>query len=693
MPLGKNNLFVGRRDELKELARALREGPAAIGQVATVTGMGGIGKTQLASAFVHRYGQYFEGGVFWLSFAEKESVETEVGLSGGPEGMGLYGKDAAGLADNVALVRSLWKSEMPRLLVFDNCESEALFREWAPKTGGCRVLVTSRRDTWSDDLGVKSIKIEVLGETESIALLKKFRKDIPDKLLLAIADELGFLPLALHVAGSYLKYFGESAQKYLAELSSDSILNHRSLKGEGGRWSPTKHDLDVGRTFAISVERLRADDPVDAVALKLLARIGYLAHGEPIPEYVLFATLGEREDKDALVEKKGLRRLIQVGLVERIETDMVVVHRLVGRYVLDSHGEKEALAGVEAGLLREAKNICNSGIPGPLLVWQVHLKTVTDRASKGDGERGATLCNGLGFHFGMIGEYHKAKPYYEKALAIYQKVLGDLHPHTASSLNNMGSLLQDLGENEAARPYYEKALAIRKKVLGDLNPDTASSLNNMGSLLKAMGETEAARPYYEKALAIYQKVLGDLHPDTASSLNNMGSLLKAMGENEAARPYYEKALAIRKKVLGDLHPDTASSLNNMGYLLKAMGETEAARPYYEKALAIYQKVLGDLHPDTANSLNNMGYLLQAMGETEDARPYYEKALAIRKKVLGDLHPDTAQSLNNMGGLLQAMGENEAARPYLEKALAISVKSLGDQHPNTKIVRGNLESLK
>ena len=71
MPLARNALFVGREEDLKALARALKAGEtAAVGQLATVTGLGGIGKTQLASEFVHRYGQYFAGGVFWLSFAD-----------------------------------------------------------------------------------------------------------------------------------------------------------------------------------------------------------------------------------------------------------------------------------------------------------------------------------------------------------------------------------------------------------------------------------------------------------------------------------------------------------------------------------------------------------------------------------------------------------------------------------------------
>jgi hypothetical protein len=63
MPLARNPLFVGRDADLKALARALKAGEtAAVGQIAAATGLGGIGKTQLASEFVHRYGQYFLGG-------------------------------------------------------------------------------------------------------------------------------------------------------------------------------------------------------------------------------------------------------------------------------------------------------------------------------------------------------------------------------------------------------------------------------------------------------------------------------------------------------------------------------------------------------------------------------------------------------------------------------------------------------
>ncbi len=59
-----------------------------------------------------------------------------------------------------------------------------------------------------------------------------------------------------------------------------------------------------------------------------------------------------------------------------------------------------------------------------------------------------------------------------------------------------------MGDLAAARPYLERALAIYEKALGPDHPDTATSLNNLGGLLQAMGDLAAARPYYERALAI-----------------------------------------------------------------------------------------------------------------------------------------------------------------------------------------------
>ena len=98
-------------------------------------------------------------------------------------------------------------------------------------------------------------------------------------------------------------------------------------------------------------------------------------------------------------------------------------------------------------------------------------------------------------------------------------MLGERHPDTAHSLNNLAGLLDEQGDYAAAKPLYEQALAIRKEVLGERHPATAISLNNLAVLLAAQGDYAGAKPLFEQALAIRSRRARDL--DTAQSLNNL----------------------------------------------------------------------------------------------------------------------------------------------------------------------------
>jgi tetratricopeptide (TPR) repeat protein len=685
MPFSPNPLFVGREADLKKLAEALKGGEtAAIGQIAAATGLGGIGKTQLASEFVHRYGQYFAGGVFWLSFADPSAIPAEVAACGGAGALDLR-PDFSNLSldDQVRLVLSAWQSPLPRLLVFDNCEEEALLPQWRPPHGGCRVLVTSRSAIWDMALGVEVLQLGVLEREESKALLRKFRPDLTDEEADAIAEELGDLPLALHLAGSHLARYHHAVtpEDYLAQLRAPNPLAHRSL--QIGGISPTQHAQDVARTFALSHQRLDPADETDALAIALLGRAACFAPGEPIPRKLLVATLGRDGDPErALLAEDGLARLVELGLLTEEATGTLVLHRLVGAFVRGVAADFEAQEAVEETLFAEAARLNHAGYPAPLLAWQVHLRAVTDAAFEREDEQAAGLCSALSFHLSMIADYRGALPYSERALAIRQKVLGAEHPDTALSLNNLGLLLKDLGDYPGARSYYERALRIRTEVLGEEHPDTAPSLNNLGLLLRAQGNLAGARPYYERALRINEQVLGEEHPDTATSYNNLGGLLQHLGDLAGARPYYERALRIRQKVLGAEHPDTALSLNNLGVLLQAQDDLAGARRYLERALRIREEVLGGEHPDTAASLNNLGILLQAQDDLAGARAYLEQALRVYEKVLGEEHPATATSLNNLGALLQAQDDLAGARAYLERALRIHTEVLGRGHPAT-----------
>jgi tetratricopeptide (TPR) repeat protein len=656
MPVRRYNFFVGREANLKALAEDLKAAAEDREEAATVavTGMGGVGKSQLVSEFVHRYGQYFLGGVFWLSFADAAVVPAEVAGCGGAGGMDLRADFRhLPLDDQVREVISTWQSALPRLLVFDNCEEQELLDQWRPPAGGCRVLATSRTEVWDPSLGVKVVALDVLSRKESLALLGKHRPDLPEDNpdLDAIAEELGDLPLAVELAGRYLaRYrFEVTPGEYLRQLRSSELLRHPSLQKVKGI-SPTDHEMDVFRTLALSYERLDTADPTDSLAVAVLARAACFAPGEAIPRRLLLLSLDllEGDPQAKLRAADAISRLAELGLLRAEESGALTLHRLLAAFVRSAVvGDAKAKPAVEEALLEIDGYFLYAGYSEPLVALLPHLRAVTDTAKDREDERAASLCLQLGQCLRMTGAYTEARPFFERVLEIRQKVLGEDHPDTAQSLNALANLLSDQGSYQEARSLYERALAIYEKVLGEDHPDTASSLNNLALLLEAQGFYQEARPLFQRALAIREKVLGEDHPDTAASLNNLALLLEAQGFYQEARPLFQRALVIREKVLGEDHPDTATSLNNLAILLFEQGNYQEARPLYERALAIQEKVLGEEHPYTAASVNNLATLLRDQGSYEEARPLYERALAILEKVLGEEHPHTKLVRQNL----------------------------------------------
>jgi tetratricopeptide (TPR) repeat protein/transcriptional regulator with XRE-family HTH domain len=680
MPLAPNPLFVGRVEELLQVAAALKGGDTvALGQVVAFTGLGGLGKTQLAAEFVHRYGRFFSGGVFWLSFASGQEIPLQVAACASP---GFEG--GRSLEERVKLVQTAWLGAQPRLLVFDNCEEEALLQAWRPVSGGCRVLVTSRRSYWSPTLGVATLPLDLLPRADSIELLRRYRPDLApdDPGLVAIARALGDLPLALHLAGSYLRAYRAdvSLDEYSAEMCQPAVIRHASLLGAGldNSPSPTHHVQSLAQTFSLCLGRLDREREVDRVAIALLARIACLAPGEAVPRDLLGRTLGEVEP---LRRADGLRRLAAVGLVEEGE-GWLRLHRLLVQFVRQEGLDPQAQPAVCRALIDCGTAAQDGHLTGPTLATVIpHLVDVASRDT-GDEPRRAGLCNAAGLGLLHVGDLPAAEPWLERALEIRGRVLGTDHADTAQSFNDLGELRWTRGELSAAKILFERALAIRERVLGPEHPQTAVSLNNLAVVLWHQGEFAAARALHDRALALHRRLLGPEHPETAVSLNNLALVLRDQGEFAAARAMDERALAIRERVLGPEHRDTAHSLNDLAAVLRDQGRFAAARALHDKALAIRERVLGAEHRDTALSLGNLAVVLRDQGEFAAARPLQERALAIRERVLGAEHHETALSLNNLAVLLRDQGELAAARALHDRALAIRERVLGPDHPRT-----------
>ena len=193
-------------------------------------------------------------------------------------------------------------------------------------------------------------------------------------------------------------------------------------------------------------------------------------------------------------------------------------------------------------------------------------------------------------------------------------------PKTDASLRqSLATLYRErLALYDQALPLQESALASRRRVLGEEHPDTLTSINNLASLLHALDKLAEAESFYRESLEKFRRVLGEEHPDTLTSINNLASLLQTQDKLAEAESFYRESLEKRRRVLGEDHPDTISSINNMGRLLLDQDHLTEAEPYLREALEKFRRVLGDEHPRTLFSMNNTGRLLNAQGKHSEA---------------------------------------------------------------------------
>jgi tetratricopeptide (TPR) repeat protein len=700
MTLARSPLFGGRDAELQRIAAAVKRA-----RVVALTGPAGAGKTQLAVEFAHRYGAYFTGGVFWVSFAVPEDVSLQVAACGGAGALALRA-DFGDLAldDQLHLVLRAWQGETPRLLVFDDCEDETALQEWLPTGGAAHVLVTSRRPTWEGSQRVTVLAVGPLGRAESGALLGRIGPDVAegDAALEHIVDELEGLPLALRLAGGMLHRYQSSLspEHLVQELGSREVLDRASLLEEQdqvpARQVPASRralfsrrrgqpSSPAARMFVLAERWLERSDPVGRSALALLTRAACFAAGEPVPRTVLLDAAGDPLSADSLV------RLVDLGLLEP-DGDLVRLHRVLVELVRLARPDAGAVVAAEEAMIAWAQSVNDGGAPEGRLLAVPHLDVAARVSEPAANERSAALRFELGRALWAAGDLRRARVLMEAALEVREELLGADDHRTIATLSALGSLLQAQGDLAGAQTALERALALAEATLGGEHADTAVILTNLAWTLRFQGDLAGARALLERALRVSERTLGGDNPDTVARLDGLAMLLREQGNLAAARGYAERAMDVLERTLGPDHPRTLVAINSVGLLLREQGDLAAARTYLEHTLRVSDQTLGPEHPDTATALDNMGTLLQAEGDLEAAREHIERGLAIRERALGLDNPATGTSYTNVGMLLREQGDLEGARPFLEQALIVSQRILGPYDPQTAASYNNLGTL-
>lgn len=682
--------FVGRESQAEAVKAALRRGHSLV-----IAGAGGVGKTELAIHMAKALQAEYPDGQLFISLQSTREKPRSV-LEGLQEIIRTYHPEVQ-LSHDITTLSAIYRSTLSgkkTLIILDDVSAEDYVRPFIPPSGSA-LLVTSRRKL--DLPNFTNISLDQLSYEEARFLLQSLAHNVTDEEADEICELCGYLPLAIHLAGSFLSsYRTVSPRDYIeqlreclrahTEVQSSSLLEH-SVKSALDLTAKhlDKKALNVFYRLSVFPESFdaRAESQIcrdlNNNALKKLKRFGLIKYSDAVDRYRLPSrtrTYALSHLDDLHYQRTSKRHAKYYLATAKRAADLYLrgngfITKGLRLFDLEweNIGAGQGWAASHAGADKEAAHLCSRYpmFAGELLELrrpprdQISWFEAGLNAAQKAGDQPATshLLNKIGRTYASIGEPHRAIKKHEEALEIArqedeQKLLTDI-------LGNLGWAHEALGDYRKAIEYYEQQLSNAQRANNRRNEGVA--LGHLGRAYAALGRHHHAIEYQEQALSISREI-GNRRAEGAA-LGNIGRAYAAIGEPRLAINYHQQALEIAREI-GDLRGE-GNVLGNLGWAYATIGQIHRAVDFYERSLIIARQ-MGNRRAEAA-ALDNLGRAFGALGEHRRSIDCHEQSLSIDRAI--DDPRGEGTSLGSLGEAYASLGEYHHAIELFERSLKIA----------------------
>lgn len=634
--------FAGREHIIQQLTtKLLAQDTARKAPWYCLEGMGGVGKTTLATVLAYRLKPHFPDGTLWAKLDQGHSMSI---LQSFAMAYGINVSQYTDLESRSSKVRELLAHKQV-LIILDNVTNDQQVRPLLPPTGKSRVIITTRRRDLSIADEGHRIKLEPFNQEadESLALFSQIvgKSTVweTESTFREIANLLGHLPLALNIVANQLRYGQKhNALTLLAELHHEK--DRLTLLQRG--------DYNVRVSFQLSYQKL------PKVQQQLFGICGLFQGLSFSAEAVAIGA-----DLPLVDTINHLQQLCNFSLLLPTQADRYQLHPLLRTFSRD-----QLMADSVHSRLKDYFLTFVQENASEYHAIDLEIENILSALSSATPSQFTAIVQALYPYWQTRGLYQQATQYLQQA-----EQLGRSQSNTISlayTLAHLGHIAHKKGDAEQAKGYYQEVISLVKQDSANKpEPTTAHNLVSeveakLGAITFRQGNLEQAEQHYQAVLHIAQQQCNKRQE--AAMLTNIGLVKAAQGEPQLAEQQYQQALTLAQA--GNDHALTITILQNLGDVMDERGDYALAKSYYLKGHHL-SMTLKD--PELqSRMLGNLGLVACALGNHVQAAAYFRRGLTLAEK--SGLRVPIARQLANLGVVATYRHNYTLAHYQFEEAL-------------------------
>jgi tetratricopeptide (TPR) repeat protein len=603
-----------------------------------LTGLGGIGKTTVARAYLERYkNEYSHLAYVDISGNLVDSLLRRLSSVDKSFQINSELSSIENLQNLIEKIRTIYNT----VLVIDNCNDELELREIKPLLESLewKVLLTSR--SRPQNYINETIEVGPLQPDEAFKLFTNFYKRAGD----ADASIINQIIAKAHYHTKLIILLAKASNNnpllkldVLADKVSENAYDEESI------------DIKVNvneeeRSVYEFILALFEPNSLEAYAKQYLRFFSILPSIE-IPINHLFELFEREKNQGYLVNI--LNKLVNNGWIEKYSNDYYRIHPLIQ---LVTRRKLNPTIRECRDLIKNLNYILYESFDALILVkYLPYCESIVDYFRDIVDMDIAVMLNRISVIYRFMVQYEKSLDSNFLAIKIFDTIEPKFPAAQAQSYGELMKTYTLIGEYSEAIVYGKKCLEIQEAILNPKDADLAATYADISNAFRRNYQSDLAYNYVIKAIEIqkwlYQNYYsGNILFNLITGYNNLASLLADSGNSLNDKSLIKRALfnnyralIISRRFLPEEHQKVALIYNDISLSLRDLHCLSQSLEYLKKAISINESLLSKQHPDLALNYYNMGVLYERTGDKETAYFYAQQALIIQELVYSPKHP-------------------------------------------------------